>query len=324
MTPDDTEFTDPGTSATSRDSAPWFLGEAPVPVIEPKGVGERADMLAELERLPFLMTVRHLLDFVGERRRLTKQGELFAVDRRELERLLCREEPHWSVRRYDSGQTRDLAWKTLLDSGVLITGDGQVRPAPSRLEDPWDPGDPEQSLMGVQSLVEVALETALTSRAFTAWNVTPEAHLMDALLIASGPDGLLLPTLPRDGHLVHCDEVVDFMSQLVRHPWIHEVPLDRITGHPSSAGLHDLLLTVHQLQWLDGCGLLTSLHRTGEWEEDGGAVLEYDYSQRHPPGAATVLYRVPVAMRSAIARVGVRLSGEAASGPQAFFASWQH
>lgn len=279
MTLDDTEFTDPGTSETSRDSAPWFLGGAPVPDIEPKGVGERAGMLAELERLPFLVTVRHLLDFVGERRRLTKQGELFAVDRRELERLLSGEEPHWSVRRYDSGQTLHLAWKTLLDSGVLIKGDGQVRPDPSKREDQWDPADPEQPLTWAQSLVEAALETALTSREFTAWKVIPEEHLMDALLIASGPDGLLLPTLPRGGHLVHCDEVVDFMSQLVRHPWIREVPLDHFTGHPSSAGLQDLLRTVHQLEWLDGCGLLTSLHRTGEWEGDGSAVLEYDYSR---------------------------------------------
>lgn len=321
MTLDDTEFIDRGTSATSRDSAPWFLGEAPVPVIEPKGVGERAGMLAELERLPFLVTVRHLLDFVGERRRLTKQGELFAVDRRELERLLSGEEPHWSVRRYDSGQTLHLAWKTLLDSGVLIKGDGQVRPDPSKREDPWDPADPEQPLTWAQSLVEAALETALTSREFTAWTVIPEEHLMDALLIASGPDGLLLPTLPRGDHLVHCDEVVDFMSQLVRHPWSREVPLDHLTGHPSSAGLQDLLRTVHQLEWLDGCGLLTSLHRTGEWEGDGGAVLEYDYSPRHPPSAEAVRYRVPVAMRSVLARVGARLSDETASGPQAFFVS---
>ena len=312
MTLDDTEFIDRGTSATSRDSAPWFLGEAPVPVIEPKGVGERAGMLAELERLPFLVTVRHLLDFVGERRRLTKQGELFAVDRRELERLLSGEEPHWSVRRYDSGQTLHLAWKTLLDSGVLIKGDGQVRPDPSKREDPWDPADPEQPLTWAQSLVEAALETALTSREFTAWTVIPEEHLMDALLIASGPDGLLLPTLPRGDHLVHCDDVVEFMSQLLRHPWIREVPLDHITGHPSSTGLRALSRTRYLLERLDGCGLLTSPlespHQADAWDEDSTAVLEYDYSPWHPPYAATALYRVPVAMRSVIARVGARLS----------------
>ena len=312
MTPDDTDFTDSDVFATVRDSALWFLGEAPVPGREPQDAEERAGMLAEFEQLPFLLTVRHLLDFVGEGRRITKQGELFAVDRRELEELLDEVDTRWSWHLHGSGQILHLAWRTLLSRRVLFREEGQVRPVLKRLEDQWDSSDPEQQLKGMQSQVETALEAALTSHEFTPWSVGFDDHLMDALLIASGPDGLLLPTLPPDGDLVHCREVVQFMSQMLRHPWIRQVPLDHVTGHPSEHGLRALSHTLYVMGRLNDCGLLTSAPERSDpdsaWEGDGQVVLDYGPSVRDRRYSPMALYRAPVAMRGVIARVRARRS----------------
>lgn len=132
-------------------------------------------------------------------------------------------------------------------------------------------------------------------RAFLATDGT-ERDIWDALLVASGPDGLVLPDHPRDGALIHCFESVDFLVGLLRHPYVRHVPIGRASGHVEDSAIHQLAQTAEHLSRLVGCGVLTC----GS-DEVADAHDEYWYLDDAPGRRPVRTYRAPTLMRGVIA-----------------------
>lgn len=312
MTADATEFFE--IDVPPRQSRPlhWCLADAPAPMSEPTDEEGRAEMLAELDRLPFLQAIGHVVAFVGEGRRLTKQGELFAVDRRQLESRLLEVDDHRTGEWYGNSQILHVAWNVLLSSGLLVKREGHVEPAMGHAGDEESAEGAENALRRARSLLAAALESSATSAEFAYWDDGLDEDGLDALLVASGPEGLLLPRIPPDGELIHCGEVVQFMLQLLRHPYIREVPIDRRTGHPLARGLGALERLSRTMGRLRDSGLLLldqeRPDREGTLEGADHGWAEYGQYPEDSYLTPMVHYRAPVAMRGAIAMVRDRRS----------------
>ncbi|ATG50148.1 hypothetical protein CFK38_00400 [Brachybacterium vulturis] len=277
---------------------PWFLGDAPAPREEPSDEAGRIAMAAEAAQLPFLRVAQHLLEFVGDGCRTTKLGTLYAVDRRRVEES-CRDgSDGWAWHPCGTDSRVQQAWDLLTRHGWLVREDAGVRPtgtplvgtgSDARAED----GPDEDGLDGARRLLVAVLESARPAfREFSTME-RAEDDIWDALLVASGPDGLVLPDHPCDGRLLHCVESVDFLVGLVRHPYVRDVPLDRSSGHVADSALRGLALTARTLEQLITCGVVT----------DGGDEEEHWYEADAPGRRPVRTYRAPALMRGAVARV---------------------
>lgn len=286
---------DPAAPAQPR---PWFLGDAPAPEEEPSDAAGRIAMRAEAARLPFLRVVRELLDFIGEGCRTTKLGALYAVDRRRIEEA-CRDHcDAWSWRPYGTDSRVQRAWDVLTEQGWLSREDGWVRPTGTPLFGPRGDALAEEGVDGARRLLAAVLEVACLAYRRAPTTEGAEDDIWIALLVASGPDGLVLPDHPHDGTLLHCFESVDFLVGLVRHPYVRDVPLDRSTGHVADSAVRRLSATARTLDLLVTTGVVTVgsdevvEHRDEYWYED-------DAPGRGP--ART--YRTPALLRGALALV---------------------
>lgn len=280
---------------------PWFLGAAPAPAEEPSDDHGQAAMRAELVTNSLICVLAGLLEFIGDGRRVTKQGHLFAVDRKELVAQLGQ------VRLGGYGADAHdvaIAWRLLLTNGWLTLEDGQVRPA----QDPPFPGGFDADAEHYLDACRLAFASVLESddAGGYGWGARgTDDEVLEALLIATSPDGLTLPDHPVDGTIVHCSEMVRLLLEVIRHPWIRDVPINRSTGHIESAALH-------HLAW---CGeALWSLPRRGVVvvEEEPyvpPAYEEYSRSGYVPPPSkrdCTTRFRAPAIMRGAAALVRER------------------
>ena len=230
-------------------------------------------------------------------RRVTKQGRLYAVDRREFVAQIG------PARRWEYGTDAyhvDSAWTLLLTNGWLALAEGQVRPA----DHPPFPGfdaDAEHYLDACRLVFASVLETDDVGH--WTWGMRfGDDDVLEALLIASSPAGLILPDHPADGTIVHCDEMVRLLVELVRHPWIRDVPIERSTGHIEPAALR-------QLAW---CGeALCSLSRRGvlvvETEDE-----DYRGEYIDSPGQRdrSMRFRAPILMRGAVELLQARRPAE--------------
>lgn len=299
------ESADPGPR-----SAPWYLGDARVPADEPTDRAGRAAMVAEFSQLPFTRTVRHLLDAIGEGMRLTKQGKLYAVDRRQVEER-CAEEPagrRWGA--YGGSPGVELAWDILTRHGWLLREEGRVRPSGKVLVSDELDGMTEEALDDARHLLAAVLDTVDVGGAASWWGSSPHDDGFDPLLVASGTDGLTLPVIPPDDRLIHCSETVDFLAALIRLPHIHHVPIDRATGHVVEGELRELGHVSRAMGDMDSKGLLVAPSRSGRApDEDYGNYGDYgDYRDRR----SLMTFRAPVMMRGAIAVLRERRAAQRA------------
>jgi len=301
---DDMILSSPGRFApdlAERQDRPWFLGEAPAPTEEPSDEQGRAAMRAELVTNPLIRVLASLLEFIGEGRRVTKQGRLFAVDRRELIAQI------WPGRNRDYDPDAcgvENAWTLLLSNGWLALADGQVRPA----EAPPFPGgfdaDAEHYLEACRLAFASVLETDDVGP--YGWGARyADDDVLEALLIATSPTGLTLPDHPVDGTIVHCREMVRLLVDVVRHPWIRDVPINRSTGHIESAALRHLARCGEALWSLPRRGVVAveeEPHELPTYEQYSGAGYVDPPTERDH----TTRFLAPVVMRGAVALVRER------------------
>lgn len=276
---------------------PWFLGDAPAPEEEPSDAAGRSAMAAEAARLPFLRVVRHLLEFVGEGCRTTKLGALYAVDRRQIEES-CREDSDgWSWHPYGTDSRVQQAWNMLTQQDWLVRQDGWVRPTGKPLLKEGDGAATEEGLDGARQLLVAVLEDVPTGYSFFP-PVGCDEDLLDALAVASGPSGLVLPDHPRDGRLIHCYESVDFLTGLLHHPYVRDVPVDRASGHVEDSAIGQLARTAEGIEHLAGWGVVTCVSG-----DDARGQEEYWYQEGASERKVARTYRAPALMRGAITLV---------------------
>src|SRR5699024_9821557 len=138
--------------------------------------------------------------------RLTKRGELFAVDRRKLEP----QHPDSSSARawwLDGFTSRtQLAWSVLTRHGWLVREAGWVRPTGRPLAVTRSEGTAEPDVDGGRMLPAAALDEAAAGGWYSVLPGGFGDDVLDALLVASGSGGLALPDHPVDGRFVHCCE----------------------------------------------------------------------------------------------------------------------
>lgn len=277
---------------------PWFLGDAPAPEEEPADEAGRLAMAAEAAQLPFLRVVHHLLEFVGDGCRTTKLGALYAVDRRRIEESCRDHSDGWSWHPYGTDSRVQQAWDVLTQQGWLDREDGWVRPTGKPLFSVGGDALTEEGVDSARRLLAAVLEDACSEYRYFPATERSEDDIWDALLVASGPDGLVLPDHPRDGTLLHCFESVDFLVGLVRHPFVRDVPLDRSTGHVADSAIRQLALTARTLGQLITCGVVT------DWNDDGVEPRdEYWYEDDASGRSPARTYRTPALMRGAITLV---------------------
>lgn len=287
-----------------RRERPWFLGEAQAPAEEPSDDHGQAAMRAELVTNPLIRVLAGLLEFIGDGRRVTKQGRLYAVDRREFVAQIG------PARRWEYGTDAyhaDSAWTLLLTNGWLALAEGQVRPA----DHPPFPGgfdaDAEHYLDACRLVFASVLETDDVGH--WTWGMRfGDDDVLEALLIASSPAGLILPDHPADGTIVHCDEMVRLLVELVRHPWIRDVPIERSTGHIEPAALRQLAWCGEALCSLSRRGVLvveTDRYEPSEDEDYRGEYID-------PPGQRdrSMRFRAPILMRGAVELLRARRRAE--------------
>lgn len=285
---------------SEQENRPWFLGEAPAPAEEPSDDRAQEEMRAELVTYPLVRLLTALLEFIGDGRRVTKQGRLFAADRKEF---VGRFGPARSWAYGADAYDVEAAWKLLLTNGWLALADGQVRPA----ADPPFPGGfdagAEHYLEACRLVVASVLETDDVGP--YGWGARyADDEVLEALLIASSPAGLTLPDHPVDGTIVHCDEMVRLLVGLVRHPWIRDVPIERSTGHIEAAALRRLAWCGEALWSLCRRGVLvveTDPYELDEYEDYGSGYID-------PPRQRdrTTRFRAPIVMRGAVELVRER------------------
>ncbi|ASK66140.1 hypothetical protein CFK39_10315 [Brachybacterium avium] len=284
---------------------PWFLGDAPAPTDEPPGPAGRALMAEELSQIAFLRWAHCLLDFIGAGCRLTKQGAMFAVDRRALEQQCTEASEGFFRSPYGTSTRFDLAWAVLTEHGWLVREEGWVRPAGRTLVRTANEVRTEADLDDVRGLLAAALDATGRTRGNILWQGSADEDVLEALLVACGPDGLVLPDHPVDGVLIHCDESTRFLAELVQHPHIREVPRDRRSGHVAGSAVAQLARISRTVDHLVDCGLLRVEH--GERAEFDALDL-FDDDLR---GRGRVL-RGPLLLRGAVALV--RTAHEAGPG----------
>lgn len=295
----------------------WFLGGAPAPAAEPAGQAGRAAMAAELDGLPFLLWVRALLGFVGEGCRLTKQGRMFATDRRQIEALCSDGAESFRRAPYGTSSRFDLAWATLLADGLLVREEGWVRPSGAPLPVTTEELCSEAGLEQLRTLLAAALESVGAARTVFWTPLEVTADVLDAVLVASGSEGLMLPEeLSADG-VVHCAESQHVLLELLRHPHIREVPRDPHSGHVARAAVERLARTADTLDHLVDCGLLrredievevrrTDEHCGGADRSDGPGAIDDYYDLGEPRTSRKQIIRAPQLLRGAVAQVCAR------------------
>lgn len=279
------------------EARPWFLGDAPAPATEPREDRVQREMRAELFGHPLIRVLAGLLEFIGDGRRVTKQGRLFAADRKEFAGQfgLARS---WGYGA--EGHGVETAWTLLLTNGWLALADGQVRPA----EEPPYPGGFDAGAEHYLEACRLAFASVLETDDVGpyGWGARyADEEILEALLIASSPAGLTLPDHPVDGAIVHCQDMVRFLVGLVQHPWIRDVPIERSTGHIEHAALRGLA----------GCGqALRTLRRRGvvvvEVEADPYELEYEEYLDPCERPDRTTTFRAPVVMRGAVELVRER------------------
>lgn len=309
MTIDDTDGTGAvlldGLSTPQGRPRPWFLGSAPTPTQEPTDRASRTMMMAELAQLPLFRTVRQLVDFIGDGLRITKQGELFAVDRRKLERQYSDSSSEYAWGTYGITSRTHLAWTVLTRHGWLVREEGWVRPTGRALAAPGRDDATERDLDGARSLLAAALDEAAAGDWYSVLPGGFGEDVLDALLVASGSEGLTLPNHPVDGVLLHCCESVRFLVELLRHPHIHDVPLDRRTGHVADGAVLRIARVSHSIDLLISSGLVIIERGDGVEDEEYERYDEYEHGENR-----VTIYRTPTVMRGAIALVRERRSEE--------------
>ncbi|MFC7375435.1 hypothetical protein ACFQRD_09200 [Brachybacterium sp. GCM10030268] len=270
---------------------PWFLGDAPTSTTESADAARPAAMAVGLDQLPFFRTMRHLVDFIGEGRRLTKRGDLFAVDRRQVERSIFGDAPIDTWWRHRGDSLTQFVWSVLIRHGVLLRADGSVRVSEGHRASSMAGTVPGLDVDEAESMIEIGLEHADvgTGLWFGGTGGVLSEDSLDALLVASGPDGLVLPDHPGDAELIHCSETVHFLVGLLRHPHIRDVPIDRRTGHVVAAELWRLVRVSLSMDNLVSRGLVLGGGCDDEAERDLGRT-----------------YRAPVEVRGAVARMRER------------------
>lgn len=285
-------------------TVPWYLGDAPMPADEPTDQTGRAAMAAELTQLPLLTSVRHLLDVIGDGLRVTKQGKLFAADRRQVEKL-CADGTTvgvWNAYGWSSHVER--AWDILTRHGMLLREEGQVRPTGSAVLPEAGNAPSEEGLDGARQLIAAALDTVGIGDTHSWWPGSFSDGELDAVLVASGPDGLTLPVLPSDDRLIHCSETVNFLVAVIRHPHIHDVPIDRATGHLAEQELARLGRVSRTMDHLSSQGLLIVSRRDEQMRYgDYGDYGDYEGGRDRD---RVETYRAPVIIRGAIAMLRER------------------
>lgn len=302
MTIDEMYYSDHGEvlpiPRTSRGGGrPWFFGDAPVPHDEPEDDAGRATMSFQLAHLPFVQAVHLLHDFIGDGRRVTQQKTLYVAERKELADLeqAAPDERSWGL--HTTSQAMNLAWSVMTEHGWLEFEDRSVR----RTSKPLFPAD-----AGALSEPDLGLARSLLADTLTAtgrvskhlWGDRDrEDPLLEALLIASSPEGLMLPDHPHDGMVLHCGEMVRFLSALIRHPHIWDVPIDPRTEHVDNAQLAALAELSWDLQHLVDRGLI---HRERPDHEDQHREGRLDPD---PPA----VYRAPLIMRGVVRELRSRV-----------------
>lgn len=302
MTIDDAFWTDPYPFSADDPVVPpdrrraWFLGSAPMPTKEPDA--DREERAAQLGHLPFLRWVHHVLDFIGDECRLTKQGALFAVDRKQLEKLCTAPSRGFAWFTYGTSPRVQLAWTVLTRHGWLARGDGWVRPTGKPLPAAEGAACTEEDLDGARRLLVAALEGIGTpNRYYPSTDVTDDA-VLDALLVASGPEGLVLPDHLEDGALDRCTESALLLAELSRYPHIHEVPRDPRSGHVTVGAVRQLAEVSRAFEHLVDCGLVRV-----DGREDLEGTGDDLFRDELPGEGRPRVYRTPGLMRGVVEQV---------------------
>lgn len=146
------------------------------------------------------------------------------------------------------------------------------------------------------------LRSQLGAGVARGWDPTARADdVLQALLIASGPGGLIAPRHPHDGVLIHCSEVEVFLVELVRHPFIQDVPTGRGRGHVDGREVERLAATFRRIDILVRAGVVT----TNEQDDDFCGDDDYGDDENRP-----TIYRAPALLRGAVASLrGARDTG---------------
>lgn len=243
-------------------------------------------MMAELEQNALLTEMRELLDFIGDGRRLTAAGTLYVVEKKEFHRSSSRAGAGGARNDWYEHRWLDERLDLLCRIGWLEVEERVLRTASVPAIDALRSGEPDSVLDAARELFAAVLRRTLP-REPRGLTLRTRSLDLDALLIATGPDGLTLPWAPYGGEFTHCAEVVAFLVRLLGHPHIHEVPIARYGGHPEAGALASLASLRDELSPLVSWGILTSEqdHPDYEWE------------------IHDVLYRAPTLLRGAVARV---------------------
>ena len=281
------------------DEAPpraWFLGEAPAPEAEPVDAEGRARMAVEVRASPMLRWLREILTFVGEGRKVTHAGTFYVTEvkqfLRETRPAAARSRDRWGTEQ--TGPSLDERLRLLRMLGWLETVERTVRPtaacpAPAELH----AADGEALADVVRTLLAAIVERSRrhgggVPRFAPAVAPDPRA-LLDALLVTTRHEGLLLPWSPQDGHIDHCWQACDYVVGLLGHPHIRRVPLDPVSGHPDPRELAGLAAIDATLGDLVRWGVLEA----EKVRDDSGEPLR----------SLTTRYRGPLVLRGAVAEV---------------------
>lgn len=262
----------------------WFLGAVEPPTAEPTDPDGVAQMRVELATNPLLELLRGALDHIGDGLRVTARGRPYVADVRRFRQTRTEGRDSYDADRFFGAPGLEGAADLLLKLEWVEVSDGMLRPVDTpALADPSAPDDAV-----VEAAREVFAEVLRTEQTPGPWGARPaDAQVLhDALLIASGPEGLRLPWVPYNGQFLHCDHVVHFLVELLTYPNIRHLPLDRRTGHPQEAALV-------RLQSLRDT--MDRLMRWGVISKSGPAYYEDDIDE--------ALYRAPLVIRGAVAQL---------------------
>lgn len=262
----------------------WFLGTVEPPTAEPTDPDGVAQMRVELATNPLLELLRGALDHIGDGLRVTARGRPYAADMRRFQRARTDGRDTYGGDRCFGAPGLDAAVDRLLQLGWVEVADRMLRPVGTPALS--DPSAPNADV--VQAAREVFAAALRAAQEPDPWGARPaDAQVLhDALLIASGPEGLRLPWVPYNGQFLHCDHVVHFLVDLLTFPNIRQLPLDRRTGHPQEAALVRLQSLRDTMDHLARRGLIST---------SGPAYDEDDIGDAH--------YRAPLIIRGVIAQL---------------------
>jgi hypothetical protein len=231
----------------------------------------RERMRKEIGRLGLVRDCRDTLGFIGsEGRRLTRQDRPYVADMKAYARSTAQPEdgtdPRWGRPEQRLQRGVDEAWPVLVSLGWIVVEDGRVR---------WSADIEDSGLVG--SWGEPGARPRLGDRALERWldiltdmlearvgdesfgypygrgrrrSASEQDDVFEALLIASGDEGLRLPWVPEDGRVVHCSEVQSFYRSVIAIPGIEYVPDPGLGNHPGPdqlGGVVDLARTLGDL-----------------------------------------------------------------------------